>query len=57
MFLASRASAGRPAVRARVCRDDHPAGGLGVGALDEAQEVDSGTLKHVMGLDFNDTLN
>jgi hypothetical protein len=29
----------------------------GVGALDEAQEVDSGTLKHVMGLDFNDTLN
>lgn len=44
-------------MRARVCRDDHPAGGLGVGALDEAQEVDSGTLKHVMGLDFNDTLN
>jgi hypothetical protein len=54
MFLASRASAGRPAVRARVCRDDQP---QGVGALDEAQEVDSGTLKHVMGLDFNDTLN
>jgi hypothetical protein len=54
MFLASRASAGRPAVRARVCRDDHQ---QGVGALDEAQEVDSGTLKHVMGLDFNDTLN
>lgn len=46
-------------MRARVCRDDHTssAGGQGVGALDEAQEVDSGTLKHVMGLDFNDTLN
>jgi hypothetical protein len=56
MFLASRASAGRPAVRARVCRDDHSPR-QGVGALDEAQEVDSGTLKHVMGLDFNDTLN
>jgi hypothetical protein len=55
MFLASRASAGRPAVRARVCRDH--AHRQGVGALDEAQEVDSGTLKHVMGLDFNDTLN
>lgn len=44
-------------MRARVCRDDPCAGGQGVGALDEAQEVDSGTLKHVMGLDFNDTLN
>lgn len=45
-------------MRARVCRDDQiRAHRQGVGALDEAQEVDSGTLKHVMGLDFNDTLN